>query len=888
MPLPVISMPGDKIQPPGAKPGLMQAHNLLAALYGLSGLTSVAYEVLWARMLSLQFGVSVFAVVLTVSAFMAGLGAGSLFVSRRANKIKKPLLLLAALEGGIALYALLLPLLLQTTSAWIEHASTQLSLFQWYGLIAGAASCLLLLPAFAMGAGFPLVLAVRGNRTANLGKIYGLNTLGAACGALLPLWLLPAFGWGGAVRVVAGIGLLVALAMLLLAIRYAARYATAEFAAEETEPTRRPHLRALFVYAGIGAASLILEIAWTRLFGMVMLRTEYVLAVILAAFLLGIGLGSLLVPRQHKQAWFVALPVAASGFALLSLWLLPALAAWVERAEFGSLFGALATQGLMLALLTLPVTLALGAWLPLLNNRFNGGGMWLYGANSLGAAVGAVLAGLLLIPTLGSAGTVVVAALALLVLGLTWAKSRLAWLAVPLFVAAAWPVMKLPPVSVLQPQAQAGSRNLYLYEDAVSMTHVVEQQDGQRLLLTDLQRMDASTDPTAVFVQSNQARLPLLLHEQPRSVLFLGLGTGISVAGSLPFPDLQRNAVELSRGAIISAGRWFAPLNHDVLQQTKVTRDDARHFLSATQNKYDVIIGDVFHPDLVGLSSLLSVQQFQRARNRLNENGLFVQWLAINQFDGASLNVILRSFRRVFPDAQLFLDGMHLALVGPRQKFAGAAGLLHNLQRMSATQQDAATAGEGGWTWLGRYWGPIPESAGPVQDEWSPVIEFRLPRARYAGELDVSSSLRALLQSRPDMAAAGALLGVHDNDRETFERAYGATELMVRSWLAAAQGATQAANRMMYLAYQANPKDRWIAYALADSMLSSLAQARQHGLSEQDALQQILHLNPRHVESLRALWRLKRQTGDAREAEILRKRLLELSPLDREARMAGN
>jgi len=93
---------------------------------------------------------------------------------------------------------------------------------------------------------------------------------------------------------------------------------------------------------------------------------------------------------------------------------------------------------------------------------------------------------------------------------------------------------------------------------------------------------------------------------------------------------------------------------------------------------------------------------------------------------------------------------------------------------------------------------------------------------------------------------------------------------MARSWLAAAQGATQPANRMMYLAYQANAKDRWIAYALADSMFSSLAQAREHGMNEQDALQQILQLNPQHVESLRALWQIKRKTGDAQAESSVR------------------
>jgi spermidine synthase len=863
--------------------GIKLEYWFLAALYGLSGLTSVGYEVLWTRMLSLQFGVSVFAVVVTVMAFMAGLGAGSLIAARHVSRIKRPLLLLGILEGGIAIYALLLPFLLQLTSAWVEDSAAQFSLFQWYSLLACTALFLLMLPAFAMGAGFPLILSALGNKPAHLGRIYGLNTLGAACGALLPLWLLPALGWSGAIRVIAGLGILVALAFFL----FSSWRGTEQSVVEESIVASRPPLYVLLTYAGIGAGSLILEVGWTRLFGMVMLRTEYVLAVILAVFLLGIGLGSLLAPRRHRQAWFSILPVVACGFSLLSLWLLPTLSAWVERAEFASLFGAVATQGLTLALLTLPVTLALGAWLPLLDSRFNGGGMWLYGANSLGAALGAAMAGLLLIPLWGSATTIVVAAMALLLLGLTWSHQRAAWLAVPLLAVAAWPVMELPPVSALLPQAQAGSRNLYLYEDAVSITHVVEQRDGQRLLLTDLQRMDASTDPTAVFVQSNQARLPLLLQGQPHSVLFLGLGTGISVAGSLPFPDLRRDAVEISRGAIIAAKTWFVPANHGVMHQTSVQRDDARHFLSATHNRYDVIIGDVFHPDLAGLSSLLSLQQFQRARDRLSDNGLFVQWLALNQFDTESLSVILRTFHRVFPDAQLFLDGMHLALVGPRKEFTGAEGVLHNLQRLSVAQQDAVTAGEGGWTWLGRYWGPIADSQGPVQDEWSPVIEFRLPRARYAGKLDVASSLQNLLQARPSMQAAMTLLGVRDNDKESFERGYAATELMVRSWVAAMQGETPQANRLMRLAYQANPKDRWVSYALADSMLASLAQARAHGLSEEDALHQILSLNPRHVEALRALWRLQRKAGDM-QAEVTRARLLELSPLDREARSAEN
>jgi spermidine synthase len=857
---------------------------VLAGLYAMSGLVSLAYEVLWARMLTLQFGVSTFGVVLTVTAFMAGLGGGSLWGARRAAAVKNPLLLFALLELAIAIYALVLPDLSQTLGMWAERLAAEVSLVGWFGLQAALALLLLTLPALAMGAGFPLVLRALARTPLSLGKVYGLNSLGAAAGALLPLWLLPLLGWTTSVRVVAGLGLAVGVGGLFLAGRW---HRSLDVTPQQGANGRRPRLLPLLAYAGVGAASLTLEVGWTRLYGMVMLRTEYVLAVILATFLLGIALGSLLLPKARAALWFSVLPVVAAAFSLFSLWMLPVVSAWIEHASFGSLFAALGTEGLVLAALTLPVTLALGAWLPLLATRFDDAGAWFYGANSLGAALGAMAAGFILIPAFGSAATVAAAALVLLVCGLTWASSRRAWIAVPLLAVAAFPLLHLPAVAKLLPQAQAGSRDLYIYEDAVSLNHVIEQSDGQRLLLTDMQRMDASTEPAAVLVQMNQARLPLLLHEEPRSVLFLGLGTGISAAGSLPFPGLQRHAVELSQGAIESARGWFAEANHGVMRDMDVHRDDARHFLAATPDHYDVIIGDLFHPDLAGHSSLLSVQQFQRARDHLTERGLFVQWIAVNQFDADSLAIVLRSFRRVFPDAQLFMDGLHLALVGPKGTFAGAPGMLRNLQRLSASQQNAATGREGGWTWLGRYWGPIPASTGAVQDEWSPVIEFRLPRARYAGAVDVTALLEKLLQDRPDVEVAGRLLHVSAADREAFERAYVATELAGHSWLASLRGSDAEANRLIRLAYRANPNDRWIGYALADKMIQSLAQARLQGLNERQALEQILRISPEHVEALRALWHLELAAGNAQQAEQYRVRLAQANPLDRSLRAVG-
>lgn len=856
---------------------------LLVALYCVSGFTSLAYEVLWARMLSMQFGVSIFGVVLAVAAFMFGLGSGSLTGERWARLCKKPLRIFAILELLIACYALLLPGGLQLINGWMDGVAQHFTLMQWYYLQGAEALCLLVAPAFAMGVGFAMVLKAIGGTPLSLGKLYGFNTMGGVLGALFPLWSLPTLGWVNSVRVIAVLGLMIGVLVLLLS---RLKGSDIEPVAHlEKRDSSRPDISALLLYAGIGGCSIMLEIGWVRLYGMVMLRTEYVLGVILAVFLLGIALGSILLPRKEKPWLSILIPFVIGGSVLFGLWSLPNVSAWVEQSQFQSFFGALWMQVLVLSMFTLPVTLALGAWLPILAARYANervSGVWLYGANCLGGGVGAIVACLVCIPLIGSTAMVALSGVGIAVLGLMWVRVTWAWGGLAVLVLIAWPLRLMSPVHDLLPKFESNSRDLYLYEDAISLTHVVQQRDGQRILLSDLQRMDASTDPSAVEIQKDQARLAMLLHPAPHSVLFLGIGTGISMAGALPYTDAQRSAVELSQGAIFAAGQWFAPLNDNVMQQTDIHRDDARHFLNTTQNTYDVIVGDLFHPDLAGMGSLLSVQQFQRAKAHLNQDGLFVQWLALNQFDIRSLQVVLNSFHSVFPDAQLFMDGMHLALVGPKNKWAGATGVLSNLHRLSEQVQAQATGGEGVWTWLGRYWGPVPVAGEVVQDEWMPYVEFNLPRARYDGGVNLSTMMTWLLQRHPDGDSAVQMLGIGPEDRSRFGRAYVATEFATRAWISSIQGDSAKAGKLVWLAYQANPQDRWIANALADNMMMTLSQAGQHGFNQKEALQKVLGIYPEHVGALHAIWQLERSAGNVQEAEKYRMRILAISPLDAE------
>ncbi|MCF6322966.1 MAG: fused MFS/spermidine synthase [Gammaproteobacteria bacterium] len=850
-------------------------------------MAALSYEVLWARMLSLQFGVSIFGIVVTVSAFMTGLGGGSLLGARFVQTLRNPLLILALLEVAVALFAWFTPQLFQAIDLWIGMSAEDGGLLQWYGLQGLVVFLVLFIPAFALGLGFPMVLAMIVDSDVSLSKAYALNTLGGALGALVPLGLLPLFGWTVSIRLVAILGFTVALMIFLLS-----RGTKAIPCEENGSHTTTQWLasRYLLAYAGIGAAALILQVAWTRLFGMILLRTEYVLAVMLAIFLVGIALGSALVRRHSSSNWLSLLPVIAATFAVLTLWGLPYLAEWAEDAQYQSLFDALWRQSLILALLTLPVTLALGAWLPLLVAYHQSGeqsqsrsvGAQLYGANSLGAALGALATGFILLPLIGAPGTIILAGVMLFVCGMTWVQSSRLWLTGLLVIALATPVIHLPAVNVLLPQTQVGTEDLYRHEDAVSITHVIERQDGQRLLLGDLQRMDASSDPAAVVAQMNQARLPLLLHPAPSSVLFLGIGTGISAAGSLPYPGLMRTGVELSQGAIDAASELFEPVNGGVMQQMTIVRDDARRFLRADGDQYDVIIGDLFHPDLVGRSALLSVQQFERASERLSDGGLFVQWLALNQFDARSLSIVLRSFEQIFPQAMLFIDGFRVGMVGPKGEFGGAPAVLANLKRLSVEQQAAATGGEGGWTWLGRFWGQINEGQGVVQDEWAPQLEYALPRLRFSDGGALPQLLASLLNKRPSLDEAVTLLQIADDQREQFERSYVATGLAVQGWLASIQGDSSEAQRLIRFAYEANPQDHWIGFDLADAMWQTFSGMMAQGRDERQSLQAILQVRPDHEMALKAMWQLELREGNVVQAEEYRMQIKAISPLGRD------
>jgi spermidine synthase len=161
---------------------------------------------------------------------------------------------------------------------------------------------------------------------------------------------------------------------------------------------------------------------------------------------------------------------------------------------------------------------------------------------------------------------------------------------------------------------------------------------------------------TSAYSDRRQAHIPLLLHPDPRRALFLGLGTADTFAAAADYPELRADGVELVP-EIIPLLPHFAQTNQAALsnERLRIRVADARRYVSASRERYDVIVADLFHPARDGAGSLYTLEHFRAVSDLLAEDGLFCQWLPLYQLDLDTLRSIIRTYLEVFPRGSAYL-----------------------------------------------------------------------------------------------------------------------------------------------------------------------------------------------------------------------------------------
>ena len=699
-------------------------HRLFPIAYGLSGTAALIYEITWTRLLTLEMGHGVVSASTVLAAFMGGLAIGSALGGRFGGRLSpaEALRVYAAIEAGIAVCALLLPLQLEAVRPWLARAYADGQPGVTFQSMRLASSLLLLaIPTAAMGATFPIasrwMVRDAARAPADAGWLYAVNTLGAAVGAVLAgCVLLPALGVRRTIAVGIALNLIAAVVSWVIASRaVTSPLETARPVAVPARATARKRSpkkegggqrwTAGIAMGLSGGASLALQVIWTRLAASVLGPTTYAFSVVVAVFVGGLAVGSALgarfAARSHQPVLGLALCVlasvalaaaAASGvnWALLVMIRLAA----GEDLGFGSV---LIRQALLVAVLLAPMAIAFGAAFPFAvatgaktdANVVSDVGL-IYALNTCGAIVGALLAGFVLIDSFGLHNairmvTMAVAAgmCALLIVTGIRGRSRMVGYgacAVVMTMGLFLPAWNQPllasgvykyasEIAASDVQTWLTSGRLLYYREGSTATVAVRESLGTRSLSID-GKVDASNGAD-MLTQRLLAHLPLLLHPDPRRVAILGLGSGVTVGSALTHPLTRVDVLEISP-EVVEASSLFESVNHRALAdpRTRLIIGDGRLHLRLSRSAYDVIVSEPSNPWIAGIASLFTREFFELARAKLAAGGVLCQWAHTYDMSDEDLRSIVATFLSVFPHGALWQIGKGDVLL------VGAAGSL--------------------------------------------------------------------------------------------------------------------------------------------------------------------------------------------------------------------
>ena len=653
-----------------------------------SGCAALTYEVVWFHLMRLVIGASSLSVGIVLASFMGGMFLGSLLFARYVPRGKHPLKVYAAIEIGIGVFGLLMPLLLPA----IRYFYVGLVGYGALGIALRAvvAAVLLLPPTALMGATLPAIARrYSGGRrgTSALAWLYAANTIGAVLGALLSAFYLLAV-WDVWIATFTAVLLNFAVAAYA---RHLSRTAPATVDVPGRGAAPAPPRRTIdprIVYLGTALSGLTAlggQVVWTRLLTLLFGATVFAFAIILAVFLAGLGLGSAIAAGMLRRGLNPLRGLAWSQLLLVPTLLVAAflIARVLPWASPGATTPVQALHGLHVIraiVVILPSAVLWGMSFPLALAAVNQAGGdpgrssgLVYASNTVGAILGALLVSFWAIPAYGTKWAeqllVVLAGASAAILFYGAARSRsdaeranadipAPWaLAAGLMAAALLPGLSKVFLAHGRYIWWVDPRDQYPYvsEGASSTVAVHVGTDGYKNFHVS-GRVEATNNPADLRTERLIGHLTGLTHPSPKSVLVVGLGGGVSAGALTLYPEVKRIVICEIEPRVVGAAQQFSKENFSVLSDPRVeiVFDDARHFLATTREKFDVITSDPIHPWVRGNSILFSREYYEIVKARLNPGGIATQWVPLYETSELAIRIQMRTFIDAFPNGTVW------------------------------------------------------------------------------------------------------------------------------------------------------------------------------------------------------------------------------------------
>ena len=698
------------------------AYVLILGSFFLSGVAGLLYQVVWTRYLALFLGHTSYAVVAVLAAFMGGLALGNAWLGALADRVRRPLLFYAGLELGIGVFALIFPgyyELVHGAFLGLVRAGAPTGVIR-LAMQFAFAGITILLPTVLMGATLPaltkFVTRSLSQLRGRVAALYAINSSGAVVGTVAAdWWWIPRLGLEATVYI--GSAMSLGIGVLALVISRASERgeeAPVEEAPAATDERFTPvELRLALVGIGLsGFVAMVYEIAWTRLLGLAMGASTHAYSLMLATFISGIAVGGWIISRWRRQAntlvafGIAELALAATLFA--SIWFYDLLPLWFVK--LGNLLargqpGAYVLYELCQALICFAVmfipAVCLGTTLPLASRvataalSVTGRSVGkVFAVNTIGTVLGAVLGGLVFLPYFGLAHTFAIgialnALIGTAILVQRFPARRFVW-AVPAVVL----VLSFLGAASLEPRwrrafafgmwrAGVAPPTVATYREMISRLDLRYHRDGagstvaviadqlangrEQLSLT----VNGKTDATSVGDMSTQVltgQIPLMLSPNASDVLVVGIGSGVTVGAALCHPGITNvDVVEISPEVAFVARKFFGFVNNHALDDPRVhlAVEDAKTFLRATPNRYDVIITEPSNPWMAGVAAVFSHEYYQDCRDALKPGGIVAQWLQVYETNDRIVDMVVNTFSSVFPFVGIWQVGAgDLLLVG--------------------------------------------------------------------------------------------------------------------------------------------------------------------------------------------------------------------------------
>jgi spermidine synthase len=677
-------------------------------LFG-SGMSALIYQTVWLRQFRLIFGASTLASAAVLAVFLGGLGIGGVVIGRRADESRNPLALYGFLELGVAAFAAVTPLVFAAVRALYLYMGGSFSMGPLLATFVRLLLSIITLgvPTFLMGGTLPA--ASRSVESAGdagrraMATIYAINTCGAVAGTLFStFYLLEHLGNRATLWAAALLNALVGLGAMAISnsMRRAKQGAKAKRMHDEIEAAAAAHdddanvvtapaAAPRFVYAAAaiaGFAFLLMELVWYRMLTPLLGGTTFTFGLILAVALLGIGGGSLAYAALRRtrasaaafavccaaEALFLAIPFALGDrIAVFALLLRP-----LGQAGFA---GHIIGWTTITMLVVFPTAFVSGVQFPLLISLLGSGRDHVgrhvgvaYAWNTAGAIAGSLAGGFGLLPLLTAPVTwrVVIATLVALALfaalqGRGDAFTRVAAIATAavavamLFATGPTAFWRHTPIGAgranqvnsspnrLRDLAHSRRRTTAWEAEGRELSVSVSDEDGYAFIV------NGKGDGHARFDAGTQVMggvLAGLLHPNPRRAAVIGLGTGTTAGWLAALPSMERvDAVEIE-SSILDVAKMCTPVNRDVLHNPKahIAIGDGREFLLSRGDRYDVISSEPSNPYRAGIASLFTTEFYEASRSRLNEGGIFIQFLQAYEVDAQTIRTIYSTIGATF------------------------------------------------------------------------------------------------------------------------------------------------------------------------------------------------------------------------------------------------